>query len=504
MSPSLLLSNPYLVTLSAWLVYLIGRAIYRLYFHPLAKFPGPKIAAVTSLYECYHDLIRRGMFVWKVQEMHERYGPIVRINPHELHIRDADFYDELYPAGSKKRDKYKHWVVLAGTPTASFATVSHNHHRLRRAALNPFFSKKAVAKMEPLIRDKVERLCARFADAVDSQAVIRLDAAYMALTMDIITHYAFGESYNYIGDEDFRLSWKEAVIGALENGILLRRFPWALPILKAIPLPVLQRVNPNAAKLVEWANIVQNKIDVLLRENAKGVKAEGTIFQTMLDSNLPPEEKSAARLLDEGQSVVGAGSETTGGTLTTITFYLLREKRILSKLREELRSLPSDRELLLPYLEQLPYLTAVINEGLRLNVGVMSRLPRIAHEPIHYREWEIPPGTPVSETIYFVHHDPIIFPDPEEFRPERWIEAQENGVRLDQYLVCFSKGSRSCPGINLAYAELYLTLATVLTRFELELFKTTVEDVKPERDFFVPAPKLDSKGVRARVTTVIE
>ena len=116
--------------------------------------------------------------------------------------------------------------------------------------------------------------------------------------------------------------------------------------------------------------------------------------------------------------------------------------------------------------------------------------------------------------------DAKIFPDPEEFKPERWLEAQDVNNRLDRYLVCFSKGSRSCLGIkyihsspstlhntdirfSLAYAELYLTLANIMTRFDFQNFETTVDDIRPARDFFVPVPRLDSKGVRARLSTVV-
>jgi hypothetical protein len=62
------------LALASWALYLIAGAVYRLYFHPLARFPGPKIAAVTAWYETYHDLIRRGMFVWELEKMHEKYG----------------------------------------------------------------------------------------------------------------------------------------------------------------------------------------------------------------------------------------------------------------------------------------------------------------------------------------------------------------------------------------------------------------------------------------------
>lgn len=67
-------TNLFYALTGAWIVYLIAGAIYRLYFHPLAKFPGPKVAALTGWYEAYHDMYRRGMFIWKIQEMHEKYG----------------------------------------------------------------------------------------------------------------------------------------------------------------------------------------------------------------------------------------------------------------------------------------------------------------------------------------------------------------------------------------------------------------------------------------------
>ncbi|EXJ83291.1 hypothetical protein A1O1_06910 [Capronia coronata CBS 617.96] len=506
-SPSLSLtasaSNLVCAAFVSWLLYLLAGGIYRLYFHPLAKFPGPKLAALTGWYEFYHDIIHRGCFIWKLQELHDRYGPIVRITPDELHIRDSDYYDELYAPASKKRDKYEGWVTMAGAPASSFATASHSLHRLRRSALNPFFSKRSVNQMESLIVANIERLCKRFEEAIKTAEVIRLDAAYMALTMDIITQAAFGETDNCLAEPDFKLAWKETVIAGSANGVFLRQFPWALPILKAVPLYVLQMLNPPAVSLLAWQHMVRAQVDAVIAENKAGEKSHGTIFQALLDSDLPPEEKSADRLQDEAQTLVGAGSETTAKSLSVITFYLLDDRKKLDKLRAELKSvMPTpDSPVSLTVLEQLPYLTAVINEGIRLMYGVTTRLPRVSpNEPLKYKDWIIPPGTPVSESNYFVHMDRAIFPNPEQYDPDRWLRAAKEGFRLDRYLVSFSKGSRMCVGINLAYAELYLTLAIIMSRFDMENFETSAEnDIRIDRDLFVGVPKEGSKGVRAKI-----
>ena len=135
-----------------------------------------------------------------------------------------------------------------------------------------------------------------------------------------------------------------------------------------------------------------------------------------------------------------------------------------------------------------------------MSYGVSSRLQRVSPDaPLNFHEWMIPPGTPVGMTSIFIHENPTIFPEPKEFRPERWLKGHNSKELLDKYLVNFSNGTRACLGMNLAYAEIYLTLAAVFRRFDLELFETTREDVDIVHDFFNPSARLDSKGVRVRV-----
>ena len=226
-----------------------------------------------------------------------------------------------------------------------------------------------------------------------------------------------------------------------------------------------------------------------------------TIFHELLNSNLPPEEKSMRRMVYEGQTLIGAGTITTAHTLKTISYHLIANPNTLERLRQELAGVESElnTDIELKRLERLAYLTAVIKEGLRLGLGVSSRLQRVAPDrALTYEEWVIPAGTPVSMSSMDLHQNARIFPDPSKWRPERWLE-QGAMQRLDKYFVPFSKGTRACLGINLAYAEIYVAIATVFRKFDLELYRTTRDDIDVAHDFFNPSPRLDSKGLRVTV-----
>ena len=92
------------------------------------------------------------------------------------------------------------------------------------------------------------------------------------------------------------------------------------------------------------------------------------------------------------------------------------------------------------------------------------------------------------------HMDASLFPNPERFDPQRWLNADD--PYLDRYLVNFSKGTRACLGINLAKAEIWLTLATLFTKFDMKLYDTTRADVEVARDYFAAYASACGKGLR--------
>ncbi|KAL5384587.1 hypothetical protein PMIN06_012506 [Paraphaeosphaeria minitans] len=480
-----------------FVVYLIGLTVYRLHFSPIAKFPGPRLAALTLWYEFYHDVVRGGQYVFKIQELHEQYGPIVRINPHELHVKDLDFYDVLYSGPGQKRDKWGWATEMFGNSSSGFGTVSHDLHRLRRNALNPFFSKQAIGRMEPLIRTLIEKLCVRFEGCQQTGESVNTLHAYAALTSDVITAYCFGTSYGCLDDPSWKWEWPQAMVESTRACHLNKQFKWVFPAMQATPEWIVRKLNPAVMHLINVQKDLAHQISTMM-SGTPPKNEEPNIFRELINGNLPASEKSLARLVDEGQTMISAGQETSSFFLQQASYFILADADVHARLKAELfQAIPDPTSIpSLARLENLSYLNAVVQEVHRFSHGVVGRLERVSpDEPVQYEDWVIPAGTPVSMTSLLQHRDPEKFPSPMQFDPERWL-GQSDNARLDRYLVPFSKGTRQCLGINLATAEIYLTLATVFRRFDMELYGTTERDAEIVHDFFIPHGHQDSKGVR--------
>jgi cytochrome P450 len=192
------------------------------------------------------------------------------------------------------------------------------------------------------------------------------------------------------------------------------------------------------------------------KTNGDNPKAEHqTVFSELIHGDLPPHEKADRRLQDEAQLIISAGFETTAWALSVATFYILRNPKVLARLRAELKqAIPEydptalSAKLEWTELENLPYLTAVIKESLRLSYGTTSRNVRLLPKSIQYKDWLVPARTPISMTIPHLNHDEEVFPDSRSFVPERWLDSPKtsNGSSLERYFYSFGKGTRSCLG----------------------------------------------------------
>ena len=374
--------------------------------------------------------------------------------------------------------------------------------------MSPFFSKKSIQALEPFVKEKVDHLILRLSQACQSGDVVNLSYAYSGLTMDVISGYCFGDDMQSLDRKEFGREWLDIMHDGIQIRPVGRQFPWLINALVDLPPKLVMWLMPDIAPMVEFNLKLEERVDRILtgeeKLDGKTSAARRTIFHEVKDSNLPSSEKTAARLAAEASILLGAGTETTARTLAVTSFYLLENKNALMKLQDELRSVMPTRDAVvsLATLEQLPYLTAVVNEGLRLSHGVSSRMPRIAtHERLQYGEWTIPQYTPVMQSAYLLHTNPTNFPDPFTFSPQRWLDDP----KLTKYLFAFGRGSRACLGMNLAYAEVYLALAYVLRSFEMEPYETIKErDVETTNDCFIGMTDLKSVGIRVKVVKELD
>ncbi|KAH8692038.1 cytochrome protein [Talaromyces proteolyticus] len=488
-------------------ISIVGQIIYRLTLHPLAGFPGPKLTAATKWYEVYFELVKRpqGQFSREIDRMHDRYGPIVRINPDELHVRDSDWYDVFYAPSTVPRDKYPPAANMAGTGLGTFGTVRHELHRRRRAADAPLFSKRSIQQSESLIKEQLQRLTATFKKASVSDEPLNLGTSMLAFSTTTLGLFAFNFDFNFLDDAKAAENWRKTIDSVTVVTIAARQFPWLIPLAMMTPRALARPVLPDLCRLLDAHVRIGEQVSnyMLTRTEPKGkvVRKERplTIFQAIDESSLPAHEKNAPRLTQEGITLLLAGGETVARSLIHIIFHLLDNPDVYAKVKAEIDD-ATPKDQLIPStktLESLPWLTASVRESLRLSAVVSSRLPEMARTKIHYGEWVIPANTPVSLHPSSVLHDPSVYPEPSKFKPERWFDASD---RANRCFVPFGKGARMCLGMDFAYTQIFMTIATFLRTFDLELYETyRARDIDQERDCFVGMPSENSPGVRVKV-----
>ncbi|KAL4999466.1 cytochrome P450 [Aspergillus recurvatus] len=490
-------------------VYLVGLCVYRLFLHPLAKFPGPKYAALSRWHEVYHDIYLQGKLIFWIEEQHKKYGPIVRIAPDELHILDADLWETVYTKAGRV-DKYEWMSGRFGNDTSVLTTAPDSLHRIRRNALNPFFSRQRILGLQDIIRQKLNILIKRVEEYKALNAPVPINRGFMAFSEDVIMQYCFGHDYAALDKQGWAPTLHDSFVNVTLAANTALHFPIIPKIMNALPQSWLARLDPVYVAIFRMQLDFGKQIRDIKASLAGGSpKVEKqTVFSDLIQGDLPASEKADRRLRDEAQLVIGAGLATTGWALTVGTFYLLSNPKVLARLRCELdEAIPTcnlenpTAALEWTELEKLPYLTGVIKEAVRLSHSTTSRNVRRLPKPISFKDWVIPARTPVSMTIPFLHLDEEIYPSPKSFVPERWLDNPKarNGAPLERYFVGFGKGTRSCLGLNLAWCELYLVFAAFFRLFDFELHETDISDIEFQHDFFLPFPKLDSKGVRVFV-----
>ncbi|MGF1987770.1 MAG: cytochrome P450 [Nostoc sp. ZfuVER08] len=192
-------------------------------------------------------------------------------------------------------------------------------------------------------------------------------------------------------------------------------------------------------------------------------------------------------LRDQLITLMLAGYETTASAIAWGLYWIHEKPLVREKLLQELDTLGDSPDPMSIY--RLPYLTAVCNETLRIHPVVMFSFPRVVQEPIELLGHPLEPGTVTLPSIYLTHQREDLYPKPQEFQPERFLERQFSPYEF----LPFGAGVRRCIGEALAVFQMKLVLATVLSNYQLALVDGQRE--RPQRKGFTLAPSCGVKMV---------
>jgi cytochrome P450 len=313
--------------------------------------------------------------------------------------------------------------------------------------------------------------------------------AFRCFAMDTITTFCFAKSVNAMDEPDFTAPIVEAMDNSLPTFHLFKHFPLFRKTIFSLPPWLAIKASPETAGLTHLQVILGKQVKEVIANPASLKEApHPTIYHQLLDPDAHKGRQipDATALYEEAQTMMFAGGVTVGDTLMTGHFHILDQPSLYERLRAEVLTVwPNiDCPPALEALEGLPILTATIKETLRMSPGACSPLLRVVPMTgATISGVSIPAGTIVGMASVLVHKSSVVFKDPDVFNPDRWLGTE--GKALEQWLVTFSKGPRSCLGINLAWCELYIVFATMLRHFEMKLDGTTIGDLV-WRDCFTP------------------
>ena len=319
--------------------------------------------------------MRSGSLVHRIQAFHDTYGSVVRLAPNEISFIDPQACRDIYAfrSGHRPFPKNQVWVPTppkdSGKASSILNADDEDHARIRKA-WSYGFSDKALKDQEPLITGHVDKLISRLRQQCDPQGRgVDLDFVkwYNFCVFDIIGDLAFGESFGCLDRQEYH-SWIATIIHHFKAAVLMsacRYYPllykflvWSVP-------------KGSVQKQAQHFSMAKEKVQRRLSK-----EIEHPDFLSHLT-------KARAGLTDsEIESTAGiiiiAGSNSLTTTLAGTTNYLLRFPEALVKVTQEIRSTYSnEKQMNLTNLGQLPYLNAVIEEGLRIIAPVPLGMPRV-------------------------------------------------------------------------------------------------------------------------------
>jgi cytochrome P450 len=316
-------------------------------------------------------------------------------------------------------------------------------HMEQRKLLLPAFHGESMQRLSGLMRELAESEV----ESWPRGQAIELHPRLQRLTLEIILRAVFGLERGAQLDSLRELLTEVLAFSESPLSLMPPPPPWLSPI---TPLPRLERLQEQVDELIF------ELIEERRRDGGDG-SGEDVLAVLLAATHEDSSPMSAQELRDELMTALVAGHETTASQLAWAFERLVREPAVLARLYDELDGDGTDED----------YLTATINEILRHRPVLPNAEPRLVKQPVEIGGVLYPEGVALFANAYLLHHDPVIYPDPYAFRPERFLESEGGRPPGTYTWIPFGGGRRRCLGASFALLEMKITLRAVLERCEL-------------------------------------
>ncbi|NXS90957.1 CP3AD protein, partial [Jacana jacana] len=368
---------------------------------------------------------------------------------------------------------------LAGVIKNAISLAEDEQWKRIRTVLSPTFTSGKLKEMFPIIKHYGEVLVKNVQKQVEKDNTISVKDIFGSYGMDVVTSTSFGVNIDSMNNP------KDPFVREMRKLVKFDFFDPAFIVTFVFPFltPILAKMNVNF--------FPKDAVDFFMRSIAKirqdrekePHKGRVDFLQLMIESqkstslgsgdeNHSEKALTDIEILAQAFIFIFAGYETTSNTLCYVAYELATHPDVQQKLLEEIDTvLPNKAPLTYEAMTQLEYLDMTLNETLRL-YPLGGRLERTCKRDVEINGVTIPKGIIVMIPPYSLHRDPEYWPNPEEFRPERF--SKENKESIDPYTYLpFGAGPRNCIGMRFALLTLKVAITALLQHFTFQTCKET-------------------------------
>ncbi|CAO2840551.1 unnamed protein product [Amaranthus hypochondriacus] len=297
------------------------------------------------------------------------------------------------------------------------------------------------------------------------QKAVNMSEIFMMYSTNVLCRTAYGKKYAGEVGTNFKQLLKDfvEVMAEIKIGDFI---PWLGWVDK---LTGLEKRVEKVAK--EFDQFLQHVVQEHLDRKTQKEENDKDFVDILLDAQ---RENPNALSMDSIKAIVldmfAAGSDTTYTLLEWTMTELMRHPRVMKELQDEVREISSEKQMVSEDdLEKMKYMKAVIKEVLRLHPPLPLLLFREPSQDAKINGYDIAAKTTVIINAWAIQRDPTYWEQPEEFRPERFLNSTVDFKGLDFHLIPFGAGRRGCPGIPFALFSAELALANLLHLFDWKL-----------------------------------